>query len=404
MSVGLFVSIWVTRFLGPEQFGQLSYAVAFVTVFSSIALLGLDGIVIRNLVRDPNRQEEILGTTIVLKLAGGIAMAALTIACIFMVRPSDYQTILLVSIVSLGLIFQAFGTIDFWFQSQTQSKLCAITRSAVFLFISAIKVLLIIENASLLAFAWAGIAEIIMGSFGLTAVYRITGYRLNALRATRTMAYELIKDSWPLIFADIITAVYMRADKIIMGETAGNQELGIYSVAVLVAEALWLIPRALSSSIYPSIIEAKTISDELFHKRLQKFYNLMAFFTYIVALPVTFLGGWVVPMFFGQAYAHAGAMLAGLVWSGMFINLGFARSCFLTSMNWTRLHSVTDLIGCIANVGLNLILIPRYGGMGAVITSFISYWLAVHGSCYIFKPLRKSGQMMSKAMLCPKFW
>ena len=404
MGVGLLVSIWVTRYLGPEQFGQLNYAVAFVGLFSTIALLGLDGIVIRNLVREPGRRDEIIGSAFSLKFAGGLAMTAITIAGICIVRHGDFQATLLVTIISLGLIFQAFGTIDFWFQSQTESKYCAITRSVIFLLISVIKVLLIIGNAPLSAFAWTGLAEVILGSLGFAVAYRLTGFHLTALHATRSMAKELIRDSWPLIFADIVTAVFMRADKIILGETAGDQELGIYCVAVMLAETLWLIPRALSSSIYPGLIEAKNHSEEMFHHRLQQFYNLMAFYTYSVALPATFLGSWLVPLLFGPAYASAGIMLAGLVWSGMFINMGFARSCYLTTMNWTRLHSITDLIGCIANVGLNLFLIPRYGGMGAVVASLISYWLAVHGSCYLFKPLHKTCQMMTKAMLYPKFW
>jgi O-antigen/teichoic acid export membrane protein len=404
IGVGFLVSIWVTRYLGPEQFGQLNYAIAFVGFFSSIAILGLDGIVVRSLVRNPDQKEEILGSAFVLKLAGGLAMTAITIASIFIVRHGDFKTTLLVTIISLSTIFQAFGTIDFWFQSQTQSKFCAITRSVTFLLISGIKVLLITVNAPLSTFAWTGLAEVILGSLGLVVAYRLTGFHLTALHATQSMAKELIKDSWPLIFADIATAVFMRADKIILGETVGNQELGIYCVAVMLTETLWLIPRALSSSIYPGLIEAKNHSEELFHQRIQQFYNLMAFYTYSVALPSTLLGSWLVPLLFGPAYASAGIMLAGLVWSGMFINMGFARSCYLTTMNWTRLHSTTDVIGCIVNVGLNLILIPRYGGMGAVVASLISYWLAVHGSCYLFRPLHKTGQMMTKAMLYPKFW
>jgi O-antigen/teichoic acid export membrane protein len=130
----------------------------------------------------------------------------------------------------------------------------------------------------------------------------------------------------------------------------------------------------------------------------------MALLGYCVALPVTFLAGWGVPLLFGASYGKAGTMLVGLVWAGIFINLTMARNYFLTAMNWTRLHFITDFMGCALNVSLNFYLIPRYGGMGAVIASCISYWFAVHGTCFIFKPLHRTGLMLTRALVYPKAW
>jgi O-antigen/teichoic acid export membrane protein len=189
-----------------------------------------------------------------------------------------------------------------------------------------------------------------------------------------------------------------------IGEMSGNTELGIYSVAVLIAEVLYFIPMVINSSVFPSIVEAKGISDDFFYARLQKLYNLMAFLAYGVALPITFLAGWLIPFLFGTVYSKAGPMLIGLVWAGVFINFMITRSYYLTAMNWTRLHFIIDFLGCVLNVSLNFFLIPRYGGMGAVVASFITYWFVVHGLCFVFKPLHKTGTMMTKAMLYPKIW
>jgi len=404
MGVGLLVTIWVTRYLGPEQFGLLSYATAFVMLFSSIALLGLDFIVVRNIVRDPSCRDETLGTAFVLKLAGGILASGLTLAAIVLFRPMDHLTRLLVGILTIGTVFQAFGTIDFWFQSQVQSKYSAYARSSAYLVICAAKVVLILFHAPLVAFAWAGLADIFLGSLGLVVAYRVNGHQIKEWRVTRTMAMALLRDSWPLMFTDIVILIYMRVDKIMIGELAGNAELGIYAVAALLAEALYFIPTAVTSSAFPSIVGAKGISEELFYERLQQFYNLMALLGYGVALPVTFLAGWGVPLLFGASYGKAGSMLVGLVWAGVFINLTMARNYYLTAMNWTRLHFVTDFMGCMLNVSLNLFLIPRYGGMGAVIASCISYWFAVHGTCFIFKPLNRTGLMLTRALIFPKAW
>jgi O-antigen/teichoic acid export membrane protein len=404
MGIGLLVSIWVTRYLGPERYGILSYATAFVSLISSIALLGLDSITVRNLVREPSRRDEILGSCFFLKLIGGAVAFTITIASIWLIRPSDYLSHQLVAITAIGTLFQMFCTPDFWFQSQVKAKYSVYARSAANIIICLVKIILIMLNAPLVAFAWAGVAEIALGSMGLLIAYRVNGHHLFAWRATRAMATELLRDSWPIFFSEIVMLIYLRVDRIMIGEINGNLELGIYSVAAMLAEAFYFIPLAVTSSVFPSIVEAKAVSEEFFHARLQQYYNLMALLAYVVAIPVTFLAGWLVPLMFGAVYSKAGPMFVGLIWAGLFYNIMVARSYYLVAMNWTRLHFITDFLGCVLNVALNLFLIPRYGGMGAVVASIISYWFVAHGSCFVFKPLFKTGNMLTKAMLYPKIW
>jgi O-antigen/teichoic acid export membrane protein len=404
MVVGLLVGVWIARYLGPDQYGQLSYAIAFAALFSSLATLGLDSIVIRNIVREPSLANEVLGTTFVLRLAGGASAFGLAIATIIFLRPADQLTRWLVGIIAAGMVFQAFDTIDYWYQSQVRSKFTVIAKNAAFLIISAVKIALVITHAPLIAFAWAGLAEIVLGSIGLVISYRVSERNLKSWKTRLSLAKNLLQDSWPLVFSGIVSMVYLRIDQVMLGEMVGNEEVGIYSAAVRLAEVWYFIPMIVVSSVFPSIVEARKISDTLFYERLRKLYNMMALSGYVVALPVTFMAGWAVQFIFGPAYARAGAMLAVLIWAGLFVNLGVARSSFLTSMNWTKVHFLTVFLGSLINVALNLVLIPIYGGMGAVIASCVAYWFAAHGACFVYKPLYKTGSMLTKALLFPKVW
>lgn len=404
MVVGLVVSVSVTRYLGPERYGLLSYATAFVTLFSAVGQLGLDAVVVRNIVRDPESRDETLGSAFLLKLAGGAVGILLILAGIVLIRPDDRVSQVLVAISSLGLLFQSFNAIDFWFQSQVRSKYTVYARSAAYLAVSAAKLALVLAGAPLAAFAWAGLADVALGSLGLVVAYRMAGLSLSSWRASRAGALALFRDSWPLMFSDLLVLIYMRADKVVLGQLAGEKELGIYSVATLVAEMLYFIPAQIVSSVFPSLIEARGASDELFRQRLQKLYNLMALAGYAVALPLTLLAGWLVPLLFGPGYARSAPMLIGLVWAGVFINFMIVRSSYLTALNWTRLHFIIDFAGCLLNLGLNVLLIPRFGGMGAVAASFVSYWFTVHGLCFLIRPLRDTGAMMTRALVSPKIW
>lgn len=403
MGIGFLVGIYTTRYLGPEQFGLLSYAISFVMIFSSLAQLGLNGIVVRELVHSPAQQNEILGSAFLLRLLGSVAAILLTLLTIAAMHSNDRQISWLVAVTSLGLFFQSLGVIDYWFQSQVTSKYAAMARMSAFLISSAVRIALIYFKAPLIVFAWIGVAEVLIGSLGFVVAYMTCGCKIKQWRATSLVAYSLLKNSWPLILAEFVMMIYMRIDKIMVGEIAGNAELGIYAVAALIAESLCLIPRSLASSIYPFMLAAQ-YDEHHFDERMQKIFNLMALCGYAIAIPVTLTAKWAVPFFFGSSYEKASMMLVGLVWTGVFINLGLARSDYLTAMNWTRLHFIVDLIGCIANVSLNFFLIPKYGSMGAVFSALVGYWLAAHGTCFLFKPLRKTGVMMTKALFYPKIW
>jgi len=404
MGIGLVVVAWVARYLGPAQFGLMNYARSFVALFAALATMGLDNIVVRNIVRDPSCRDETLGTAFVLKFLGGVATLFLTLATILILRPDDSLTHWLVVIAGAATIFQAFDAIDFWFKSQVKSKYVVYAKNGAFLAVAAVKVLMILMKAPLIAFACANASEIALGGFGLVVAYRKSGLHVSAWKSSVAQAKILMRDSWPLILTGVVTMIYMRIDQVMLGQMTNDHEVGIYSAAVRLAETWYFVAMAVSASVFPSVVEARALGDQRFYKRLQKFYNLMAIMGYAVAVPVTFLAGWVIRIFFGAAYVQAGPMLALLIWAGLFVNLGVARSSFLTTMNWTRIQFMTGFLGCIVNVALNFVLIPRYGGMGAVIATLVAYWFVAHGSCFVYRPMFKTGGMLTRSLIYPRIW
>ncbi len=404
MAVGLFVGVWVARYLGPERFGRFNYATALVTLFSSLATLGLNNIVVRDIVLLPSCKNETLGSAFGLRLCGGAVTLLLVISVSAISRPHDVAMTYLVAVVAAGTVFSAFDTIDFWFQSQLMSKFTVLAKNAAFIQISVIKILLIVYKAPLLMFAGAGAAEIALGSFGLLLVYERAGGSFRLWRFRLSRAKSLLRDSWPLILSGMLGCVYLRIDQIMIGEMVSSEEVGVYAAAVRLTEAWYFIPMTVMASVLPSIVEAKRTSEELFYARLQKLYNLMAFSAYIIAVPMMFLSNTIVDVLYGGAYARAGPMLALLIWSGLFNNFGVARAAFLTAMNWTRTSLVINAVGCVVNIVLNYLLIPTYGGMGAVVATFIAYGVVGVLACFFYRPLFRTGRMLMKAMIYPRIW
>jgi O-antigen/teichoic acid export membrane protein len=309
-----------------------------------------------------------------------------------------------VGILATGTIIQSFIAIEFWFESQMQWKFSAFAKTSAFLLLSIVKIGLILVGAPLIAFAWAALAETVLAAIGLVLVYRRRGYSIRAWRFSKTMTQSLLHDSWPLIFSTLLTLIYLRVDQVMIGNMIGSEELGNYSVAVRISEVWNFIPMVICSSIFPAVVRAEAVSEDLYYAHLQRLYGLMAFLAYVVALPVSFFADEIVQLLFASAYSKATPLLAILIWAGLFTSLGTARNVFIISQNRTRVNLVSIVLGAAFNVLLNFLLIPRHGAMGAVIATLFSYWFAVHGTCFLFPSLRKTGWMLTKAIFYPKFW
>lgn len=402
LGAGLIVGVWVARYLGPRSFGQLTYAIAFVSIFSAVASLGLDSIVVRELVRDPENENEILASAWTLRLLGGTVAAILAVGLIVFLNPTNHTDIMLVSITAIGMIFQPFDTLDQWFQARLQSHYPVYVRNFVFFVCIFGKIILIRLSAPLIAFAAIGLLEIMLVGFGLLIVYYMKAKR--SIYCSFKRGKELLRDSWPLIFSSLLTMVYLRIDQIMLKELIGDRELGVYSAAVKISEVCYFMPMAIHASVTPRVVEELRCGETQFFSCLQKIYNLMVFLGYAIAVPLSLVGPFIVSFLYGVEYARGGIMLSLLAWSILFVNMGVARSLYLTTMNLTKFHFLTVLSGAIVNVALNAWLIPIFGGVGAAIATLVSYWVAAHLSCYLYGPLKNTGKMLTSALLNPRFW
>ena len=370
---GLFIGVWLARYLRPDQFGTLNYAIAFVALISPIASLGLDGIVVRDLVRVPSEKEKILGTAFGLKLAGGIAGFVISVAVIFLLRPKDNLTHWLVGCFSAGLVFQAFDAIRFWFESQVQSKYVVYARNAAFCIIAAVKIGLILIKATLIAFAWAGFMEIILSAIGFFLAYKINGHQIQSWRWDLGMAQQLIRESWPLLLSGLAVLIYMKIDLVMLGGMIGDKSVGIYSAAAKLSEVWYFIPLAIVSSISPSIVEAKKMSGELYYQRIGNLFRLMTGISYGIAFFMTLFSKFLVLTLFGPAYAEAGVVLSIHIWAAIFVFLGVARGPWILNEGLMKLSLYSALLGAAINIILNLFMIPRLGPTGAAVATLISY-------------------------------
>ena len=398
IGVGLFVGVWIARYLGPEKFGLLNFALAFTGLFGAIATMGLQGIVVRDIVRDPDCTRLTLGTAALLQFIGGLVAYLMILGTINYLRPDDILARSIVAILGSMMLFKASDIAVYWFESQVQSKYTVWVQNSVFPIFAVIKVLLIFQEASLVAFVWVMLAEASLVALILLIVMGLRGRTLTSLHVSASRAKTLLRDSWPLILSAIAVTVYMKIDQIMLGQMIGDEAVGIYSAAVRISEILYFIPMAIVTSVFPSILEAKKRSEAEYYARLQKLYDALVWLSVLCALLITFLVTPLVIFLFGKAYAESGAILAIHVWAGVFVSLGVAASKWVVIENLQQNAMIRTLIAGLINIFLNYLLISKMGPAGAALSTLISYAFVNYLSLSIYKKTRKCFYQQSCAL------
>jgi PST family polysaccharide transporter len=395
MGVGLIVGVWVARYLGREFFGMLNFAAAFVALFSPLAALGLEPIVIRDLVGSPARRSQTLGTAIWLKLIGGIVAGVLAVGLILVTKPGEPLIQMMVVIASAGVLFQSTDVIDYWFQSQVAAKFVVYARTIAFLLTAVVRVVLILLEAPLVAFAWAACAELAVVAAGMALFYHREGGEIAAWRVSVARAKALLRDSWPLFFSVLFVAIYMKIDQVMLGYMLDDAAVGIYSVAIRLVEMWYFLPAAIAASVLPALIKAREEDESFYLRKLQTLYDVMGGLSLVFALAMSLLSTPIIAILYGHKFEGAGPILAVYAWAAVPTFLGIASAQHFVVEYRTRVTLYRTCAGAVASVAVNFVLIPVLGPLGAAFAFLTAQIVMVFSIVAIPGTGRQAGMLLA---------
>ncbi|MDP5134941.1 flippase [Rheinheimera baltica] len=370
LSLSLVVVIWLARYLGPEQFGTLNYALALVSIVGTAAALGLNGLVVRDLVREPLQSDSILGSAFALKVGAAVS-GYFVVVCLLLFLRVDELTMKLCLILSLTFLFKTSDVVKYWFESQVQSKYVVIVENGVFAAIVLIKLLLIYFGAPLIAFAWIYIAEVASVAFWLFCIYRFKHSTFSWFFSVEK-SRQLLAECWPLIVSVAAWILYSRVDQIMIGQLINAQAVGYFSAAVRISEVSNMLPAIIVMSVMPGVIKLQKTSPLHYRKRMQNIYDLCVVLMLCVAVITQLFADVVVELLFTSSFAEAANVLRLQIWTGIFLALALVSSRYLINEGQQKLLMFRNLIGLLLNVPLNYIFIPLLGIQGAALASLIS--------------------------------
>lgn len=394
---GLFIGIWVARYLGPKDFGLLNYALAYTAFFTIFVKLGLDQILIREVVKKPKLTNYIMGTAFGLKFLGSIIAVILLSLSLYYLE-TDSLTKIIIFIISVGFIFNSVDVIDFFYQSKILSRYVVIVRNSAFLISAFFKVYLIIYEYNVIYFAVINTLEFFLAGLFLIIIYKKTGYKISKWRYSNRLAKKLLLFSWPLALSTFLIIIYTKVDQVMIGNMLNNEQVGIYSIAVRLSEAWLFVPAIIISTLMPYFIKLRESNNNLYHIRLTQLYSLMFWMGVFISLLIYLFGQELILLLYGNEYKNAYLALVFNIWSSIAISQGLARGIWLIGENLQKYRLYNNIIGVILNIILNMILIPKYGIIGAAIATLATQSLGPWFFSFLWKPLRASTWAMIKSI------
>ena len=392
MGMGLVVGAWVARYLGPSDFGIFNYLLATIGILTPFASLGLENMVVKELVENPSKAKIIMSTAITLRLISGLIAFAVCVTIFYFLKGDEPQTLYIGIILALTLIAQALISIELYYQSKVASRIAVISQSVAYIIANVLKVVLILSGASLIAFAVVTALEMTLG--GLFMLYSLKRFSKQSLAIAldKVLAKDLMVRGWPLIFSGFMIMIYMRIDQIMLGEMVNDHEVGMYSAALKISEIWYIIPAILCNSFFPSIIDGKKLSQKIYFKKFQRLFDILFLISLAIAIGVTIFSDLIIDILYGEQYSGAALILTIHIWAAVFVFLGVGGNNFFIIENLQIKTFTRTALGAIANIILNMILIPKYLAVGAAIATLISQFL----SSYAFDLLSRKTYVLFK--------
>ena len=394
--IGIVVSLLTARYLGPSNYGLISYAAAYISFFNSFCTLGTTSLLVKEFVDHPEDEGKIIGTTIAMRAISSTLSAVVIILISCIVDRNEPLTIWIVALSSIGLIFHVFETFRYWFQYKLASKVTAIVAIASYSIVAIYRVVLLFLGKDVTYFAFATTLDYICIAIMLYIAYK----KCHGKKLSVSWQYgkQLLSKSYHFILTGLMVAIYSQTDKLMLKHMTTSTETGYYATAIYICNLWCFILNAIISSLYPSIMEAFKKDEEDFVYKNKLLYAIVFYISVIVSLIITVFAKPAIMILYGEAYLPAVVPLQIATWYTAFSYLGVARDAWVVCKNRQKYLKWIYISSAIVNVALNILFIPSLGATGAAIASLAAQIFTIMVAPFFIKDMRENSILILEAI------
>lgn len=364
--VSLLLVYVLSRRLGVEGMGQYALLSSYLSVFTTIASLGLGGLIVREISRNPEEIHTLTVNSLLFGLLSSL-IAIIIMDSITGLLHYDRELLLALIIGSVSLIpascsrfmesaFLAVERTEFIALGQFFDNLTKVILCTIF----------VLLGHGIVAISTMTVLARVLG-LGLLLIFYLNTIGILRVKLDRNVWAMLLKGSPTFLGIAIFSSIYLNIDVILLSKLANVSSVGIYSAASKINQLCVIVPTALSFAVLP------TFSRSFVHglDSLRKKTELSIHYILVICLPLTagiiVLANRLIFLIYGQEFAGSAPILRLIAPSLVFYSLTLILSQALIAANYQRIDLAINIVAAILAVGLNCLLIPRFAEFGAAL-------------------------------------
>lgn len=396
-SLELIVGLWMARHLGPSAFGNLSFALAVVALTGPLSSMGLQAVLVRDLIRSPERAAVLVSSATALRIAGGLVGAAVLIAASLVVTGSE--RLMLVRFGAIIVVLQAAEVFELHLQAHGRFGWSAFARSGAAFLASSGRILLILAGAGVLPFLITFIGEVLVWGLLLRWSRVAAGLQLGFVAPSLACMADLFRQSWLLVLSGFGAVLNLKIDQVMLGAMVSVEQLGQYAAAVRFSEALYFLPHLIVSAAFPALVKARSVAGDDYRRRMWRLFQVLFGLAIVIAVGGVFFAPSGISLLLGPSYQGSAAVFRIHVLAVLFVYPSVLLSRWLIAEGLLVFSLVRHLSGAGCNIALNLLLIPIWGIAGSAVATVVSYAVAGYVTLFFTRATRQVGIDMTFALL-----
>ena len=394
--LGLIVTMLLARYWGPSGYGLINYAASIVAFVVPVMQLGLNSTLVQELIAQPDKEGEILGTSLTMSAISGLCCMIGVVSFSALANKGETLTTIVCGLYSVQLISQSLELLQYWFQSKLLSKYTSVTMLAAYGVATAYKVILLICKSHVYWFALSQALDYLVIGITLLVIYRKMGN--SRLRFSWKLFCRLFSRSRYYIIANLMVTIFAQTDRVMLKMMLDETAVGFYSAAVTCASMTAFVFVAIIDSARPVIFEKNKVGIREFEHSVSRLYSLIIYLSLLQCVAITVFSELIIYILYGSEYMEAANVLRLVVWYTTFSYIGSVRNIWILAEGKQKYLSVINLSGAGANVLLNYLLIPSMGIHGAALASLITQIFTNVIISYLIKPIRHNNTLMLKGL------
>lgn len=364
MAGALLVGILVARYLGPAQYGLMNYVISYVTLFTVISNFGLDDIEIRELSRQPDKKDYILGTCIRIRF-GFALLAFLLIVATLLIFRTDAFTSVMILVYAVTLFTGSFNLIRNYFTSIVKNEYVVKSEISRTIIGACIKIVLLWVKAPLEWFIVATMFDTVLVASGYCISYKRTVGKMSNWRYDSSIIPFYLKESFPLVLSGAAVIIYQRIDQVMIGNMIDKESVGYFATAGKFLDLILFLPMVLTQTITPLLVKAKERDREEYESKKQQFVSIVVWVAILLSVFVSLFAYWLIHFTYGDKYLLAVPILQIMAFKTVGMALSSSSGQIIIMERIQKWAFIRNIMGCLICVGFNLLLIPRYGVIGS---------------------------------------